>query len=613
MLWARKSSQHHGPFWPALCLGILTFPSQKARHTALIERNEVAISGKLRSELMEAKEGFKDALKCQCLYMIEFLDSPTITWVPESDIDTFFDCKYDPNKKGSGRMLCLDILTSPEYIHAFQRGILVHGEQQQHAVCTDDAADKPDNCDFEKLAQPSDTDLNLGYMTFQVVNSIPDVDECNCLLASEGLLDYSTLGQIQDISKHPRVCNQSQKDQELPLQDAHPPKKRQRQTSSIERTTVLTGGQVHDGDLTVAALGSCQTVNSLGDRIHETSVIHQDNMNRKQACRCENDQTPKFVESDRDSTIKVSPKCHLTHAHEKTHDIEGTPINHPSMRKCTDAIEPPSQSRHSPPNIQKAPTVDSPLCHSHGAHDGTRDIDGTSGNHTSSRECSHAIKPPSQVTAQAPSKSSGPENSEGMHNPCTTPVLENHAEPNSNVCGDAFNDNVVLQLVSPTPENGGDLSMPESSMERTTGRTPATFLKFVLEGEKVQSENVLLRKNFVKLKEDLEALQKNHRRKIAAFKVLLESEEVVGHEKVETVDSELPYPELEELSPPADNDTGVAYLVGFASYLQAVAQQNTLLVETNAMVQDKISNLHVRQCKLKKSMESVAGDLGELF
>ena len=263
VLWARKKSHPLEPFWPCLCLGVLTSPSQKLRNEALIDRNKIVLCSKVRSELFYAQRQIEKSLECETFYLVECLKNHTFSWVSEKDT-TLFDGRYDPNKRSCGRMV--NVLTAPEYIGALQKGVEVFCDELHKAhllhTFTGDIADEKS---FDELATATrNVDPKRGRTKSQEISSISWVEEANCLLASEGLLDYSSFSHDKQLSDRPLLHNLKQTVREFgPLDLQRPSEKRLRSTVLVAATPQVAGRQNYEDDFDITSIArkplSCTT------------------------------------------------------------------------------------------------------------------------------------------------------------------------------------------------------------------------------------------------------------------------------------------------------------------------------------------------------------------
>jgi hypothetical protein len=211
-IWARESSKK--PFWPALCLGILSPEHQREGwHDAVTERNEERLPEKLRAQLMTAKKRCEQAQKKQGLsyFLVEFLGTHEFIWVRETDIIEHFDPKDDPNKnpkkRGGGRSSrSTNVIGSKAYQTALEE--CVWANEEYEAVLQDafdynsEEEDEDDdevlNYSYDLLAQSddeADNEDDHGYKYDEEGMDLSDVDEAHWLLTHEGLLDTSPAGR----------------------------------------------------------------------------------------------------------------------------------------------------------------------------------------------------------------------------------------------------------------------------------------------------------------------------------------------------------------------------------------------------------------------------------
>jgi hypothetical protein len=227
-VWARESSKK--PYWPALVLGIMAPEDQREEwHNALTVRNEARLPEKLRSQLGGGKRKAEQALKKQSqgqlepqsYFLVEFLGTHEFIWVKESDIQENFDPADDPNqhvrepgskKKRASRSSVANVLGSKMYASAVEEAkwALEEFELQLQDV-GGDAEEEEDseemNYSYSVLCQSDDeADDEIGD---DEVDDL-DIDECNELLATNGLLDFTANGR-----KNAKKRAQSMKKQKL--------------------------------------------------------------------------------------------------------------------------------------------------------------------------------------------------------------------------------------------------------------------------------------------------------------------------------------------------------------------------------------------------------------
>jgi hypothetical protein len=216
-VWARESSKK--PFWPALVLGIIAPSDQKEDwHKFLTERNEARLPEKLKSQLLTGKRKAEQAVKRQSLgqadpqsfFLVEFLGSHEFIWVREADIVENFNSADDPNKKDvSGhrtkkvsRKSLANILGSKTYANAIEEAqwALEEFELQLQDIGgpveeeEDEDEHEEEGYSYSVLSQ-SDDEADGETDDDELTSDDLDVDECNELLASNGLLDFSTAGR----------------------------------------------------------------------------------------------------------------------------------------------------------------------------------------------------------------------------------------------------------------------------------------------------------------------------------------------------------------------------------------------------------------------------------
>ncbi|KAL3941278.1 MAG: hypothetical protein SGARI_000654, partial [Bacillariaceae sp.] len=231
-VWARESSKK--PFWPALVLGILAPEEQKEDwHTALTERNETRLPQKLKTLLSSGKRRAEQAIKRQALgqaepqsyFLVEFLGTHEFIWVREGDIVENFNPEEDPNKlpesgktkKRISRSSMDQILKSETYTGAIEEAQWaleefemqlqdIGGEPEEPAADTEGHAEE--GYSFTVLSQ-SDEEAEGGDHDDPTKEPL-DMDECNELLATNGLLDYSAAGR----KKRAQILKQQKLDAE---------------------------------------------------------------------------------------------------------------------------------------------------------------------------------------------------------------------------------------------------------------------------------------------------------------------------------------------------------------------------------------------------------------
>jgi Bromodomain/PWWP domain len=251
-VWARESSKK--PFWPALVLGILA-PSDQSEewHKALTERNEARLPEKLKTQLMSGKRKAEQAIKRQAAgiaepqsyFLVEFLGTHEFIWVREADIVENFNADEDPNKgetdsshskkKRISRSNLNSILASKTYANAI--------EEAQWALEEFELQLQDIGLESKESQTGEEGSADLGY-SFQVLSQSDDeaesqgdedpskesldIDECNELLATNGLLDYSTAGRkkrAQILKQHKLDAEKKKKAQKVKKDRADKAKK----------------------------------------------------------------------------------------------------------------------------------------------------------------------------------------------------------------------------------------------------------------------------------------------------------------------------------------------------------------------------------------------------
>mmetsp|Transcript_14469 Transcript_14469/g.35051 ORF Transcript_14469/g.35051 Transcript_14469/m.35051 type:complete len:1006 (+) Transcript_14469:489-3506(+) len=230
-VWARESSKK--PYWPALVIGILAPDDQKeAWHQALTERNEERLPDKLKTQLMNGKRNAEKQIKRQSegksepqsFFLVEFLGTHEFIWVREADIVEDFNAEEDPNKnenttssrnkKRLSKSHLTSILNSKTYANAIEEmnWALEEFELQLQDIAGDIDQQQPDQdaepvISYDVLGQSDDEggtadDDDIESESF-------DIDECNELLETNGLLDLSAAGK-----KRRELLKKKQKAQE---------------------------------------------------------------------------------------------------------------------------------------------------------------------------------------------------------------------------------------------------------------------------------------------------------------------------------------------------------------------------------------------------------------
>jgi Bromodomain len=213
-VWARESSKK--PFWPALVLGIMAPEDQKeAWHQALTERNEERLPDKLKAQLVGGKRNAEKAIKRQSqgqaepqsFFLVEFLGTHEFIWVREADIVENFNAEEDPNKndnvgankkKRVSKSHLANILSSKTYANAIDE--ITWAMEEFELQLQDIGGDPEERSDdyaesgytYDILAQ-SDDEFGKAEDDDPESETV-DVDECNELLETKGLLDLSAAG-----------------------------------------------------------------------------------------------------------------------------------------------------------------------------------------------------------------------------------------------------------------------------------------------------------------------------------------------------------------------------------------------------------------------------------
>ena len=214
-VWARESSKK--PFWPALVLGIIAPEDQKEDwHKYLTERNEARLPERLKVQLMAGKRRSEQAVKRQSLgqadpqsyFLVEFLGSHEFIWVREADIVENFNPEEDPNKKDApgsrskkiSRKVLASVLGSKTYANAIEEAqwALEEFELQLQEIGVEGQQDDEESQEEEgysyRVLSQSDDEADETDEDDPSSESL-DQDECNELLATNGLLDFSVAGR----------------------------------------------------------------------------------------------------------------------------------------------------------------------------------------------------------------------------------------------------------------------------------------------------------------------------------------------------------------------------------------------------------------------------------
>ncbi len=208
-VWARESSKK--PYWPALVLGIMAPDHQREDwHMELTLRNESRLPEKLKTQLVIGKRKAEASLKkqklgqmeAQSFFLVEFLGTHEFIWVREADIVEDFDPAEDPNqhgnapagkKKRSSRSSISNIIGSKLYASAVEEAqwALEEFELQLQDVGSDGPEEDDEGYSFPVLCQSDDEADNVGAYAHKDM----DVDELNELLATDGLIDFTSTGR----------------------------------------------------------------------------------------------------------------------------------------------------------------------------------------------------------------------------------------------------------------------------------------------------------------------------------------------------------------------------------------------------------------------------------
>ena len=212
-VWARESSKK--PFWPALVLGIMAPEHQREDwHNELTRRNEGRLPEKLQTQLVTGKRKAEASLSKQKLgqmepqshFLVEFLGTHEFIWVREADIIEDYDAAEDPNqqvdppslgskKKRASRSSIANIIGSKMYTSALEEAKWALEEfelqLQDVGVGATNADDEDDGYSFPVLCQSDDEADEVEVVS----NDDVDVDELNELLATDGVIDFTSTGR----------------------------------------------------------------------------------------------------------------------------------------------------------------------------------------------------------------------------------------------------------------------------------------------------------------------------------------------------------------------------------------------------------------------------------
>lgn len=208
-VWARESSKK--PYWPALVLGIMAPDHQREDwHLELTLRNESRLPEKLKTQLVTGKRKAEASLKkqklgqmeAQSFFLVEFLGTHEFIWVREADIVEDFDPTEDPNQQGnapagkkkrSSRSSISNIIGSKMYASAIEEAqwALEEFELQLQDVGSDGPEEDDEGYSYPVLCQSDDEADEVDAMA----NKDMDVDELNELLATDGLIDFTSTGR----------------------------------------------------------------------------------------------------------------------------------------------------------------------------------------------------------------------------------------------------------------------------------------------------------------------------------------------------------------------------------------------------------------------------------
>ena len=245
-VWARESSKK--PYWPALVLGIMAPDHQREDwHMELTLRNESRLPEKLMTQLVTGKRKAEASLKkqklgqmeAQSFFLVEFLGTHEFIWVREADIVEDFDPAEDPNqsgnappgkKKRSSRSNISNIIGSKLYASAVEEAqwALEEFELQLQDVGSEGPEEDDEGYSYPVLCQSDDEADEINAAS----NKKVDMDELNELLATDGLIDFSSTGRknaklrAQAIKKQKQDAEKKQKADKLKKAKAEQDKKK---------------------------------------------------------------------------------------------------------------------------------------------------------------------------------------------------------------------------------------------------------------------------------------------------------------------------------------------------------------------------------------------------
>ena len=186
-------------------------------HQALTNRNEARLPEKLREQLLAGKRKADQALKKQSsdfmsYFLVEFMGSHEFIWVRESDIIENFDPEEDVNiASAAGNITKKKRSTASSFSTKAMSDAIEEGrwaleefELQLNDTCGDgDQSDEDGDNEYagytydmlcESDDEADEMESMLGLEEAEKSHE-SDIDEQNELLASDGLLDFSTEGR----------------------------------------------------------------------------------------------------------------------------------------------------------------------------------------------------------------------------------------------------------------------------------------------------------------------------------------------------------------------------------------------------------------------------------
>lgn len=276
-VWARESSKK--PYWPALCLGILSVEEQRQPwYEALTLRNEERLPEKLRVQLVAARHKCEQAQKKQStgtnFFLVEFMGTHEFIWIRENDIIEDFDVENDPNllqinkKKRQGRHGASSIVGTKTYKDGLEECTAAVNEFEvlladavEYETDDEGGEEEDQSYSYRALSQPddeADIESGRGYSVSDWAVTSYDVDEANYLLVHEGAVDIANIGKKPPkkkavvVKKKPEVSPKvsKAKDAELDKKRKHRTKERAKALKANKKSKTLnTEGEEEENPL----------------------------------------------------------------------------------------------------------------------------------------------------------------------------------------------------------------------------------------------------------------------------------------------------------------------------------------------------------------------------